>query len=79
MSSVERTPPPTVKGRKIFLRGAADDVEDGVALLVAGGDVEESELVGAGGVVDGGLLDRVAGVAKIDEVDAFDDAAVFDV
>ena len=57
--------------------GARDDVEDGVAVLVAGGDVEEGEFVGAGGVVDGGLFDGVAGVTQGDEVHALDDAAVF--
>ena len=58
---------------------AGDHVEDRAALLVAGGDVEEAELVGARLVVSGGGLDRIAGVAQIDEVDALDDAAVFDV
>ena len=41
-----------------------------------GGDVEEDELVGALGVVARGELDRVAGVAEVDEVDALDHAAV---
>ena len=58
---------------------ALDDVEDGVAVLVAGGDVEEAQLVGAGGVVGRGGLDGIAGVAQVDEVDALDDAAVLDV
>ena len=40
------------------LRRALDDVEDGVAVLVAGRDVEEAQLVGAGRVVGGGRLDR---------------------
>ena len=61
------------------LGGALDDVEDGVAVLVAGGDVEEAELVGAGGIVGGGRLDGIAGVLQVDEVDALDDAAVLDV
>ena len=55
-----------------LLGGAADDVEDRVAVLVAGGDVEEGELVGAGGVVDPGLLDRIAGIAQVDELHALD-------
>ena len=79
MSSVLRMPPPTVRGRKIRAAVRGDDLENGVAVLVAGGDVEEGEFVGAGGVVDGGLFDRVTGVAEVDEVDAFDDPAVFDV
>ena len=33
------------------LGGAGDDVEHRAAVLVAGGDVEEAELVGAGGVI----------------------------
>jgi hypothetical protein len=41
---------------------------------VAGGDVEEAELVGAGRVIGDGLLDRVAGIDEVDEVDALDDA-----
>ena len=61
------------------LRGAAHHVEDGVAVLVAGGDVEEGELVGAGRVIGDRRLDRIAGVAQIDELDALDDAAVLDV
>ena len=48
--------------------------------LVAGrGDVEEGEFVGALLVVAARDLDRIAGVAQLDEVDALDDAAVGDV
>ena len=61
------------------LRGALDDVEDGVAVLVAGRDVEEAQLVGAGGVVGGSRLDRIAGVHQVHELDALDDAAVLDI
>ena len=61
------------------LGGARDDVEDRAAVLVAGGDVEEAELVGAGGVIGPRRLDRIAGVAQVDEVHALDDAAVLDV
>ncbi len=46
---------------------------------MAGGDVEKGQLVGAGVVVERGLLNRIAGVAQVDEIDAFDDAAVLDV
>ena len=56
-----------------------DHVEDRAALLVARGDVEEAELVCPRLVVSGGGLDRIAGVAEVDEVDALDDAAVFHV
>ena len=41
---------------------ALDDVEDRVAVLVAGGDVEEAQLVGAGGIIGRGGLDGIAGV-----------------
>ena len=44
-----------------------------------GGDVEEDQFVGAVAVVAVGKFDRVAGVAQVDEVDAFDDAAAGDV
>ena len=60
-------------------RGAAHHVEHGAAVFVAGGDVEEAELVGAGGVIGDRRFDRIAGIAQIDEVDALDDAAVLDV
>jgi hypothetical protein len=63
MSSTWRTPPPTVD----------------VAVLVAGGDVEEAEFVGPGGVVDAGLLHRIAGIAQVDEVDALDHPPVLHV
>ena len=46
---------------------------------MARGDVEEGELVGAGFVIGDRRLDRIAGIAQIDEIDAFDDAAVLDV
>ena len=79
MSSVVRTPPPTVSGMKQRDGRALDDVEDGVAVLVARRDVEEAQLVGAGRVVGGGRLDGIAGVLQVDEVDALDDAPVLDV
>ena len=50
-----------------------------VAVVGRRGDVEEHQLVGALGVVAGGQLDRIAGVAQVDEVDALDDAAAGDV
>jgi len=46
---------------------------------MAGGDVEEHQLVGAGGVIGPRLLHRIASVAEGDELHAFDDAAVLDV
>ena len=61
------------------LGGARHHIEDGVAVLVACGDVEEAKLVGAFAVVNAGLLDLIAGVDEIDEVDALDHAAVLHV
>src|SRR5262249_18317632 len=61
------------------LRRAADDVEHDVARLVRGRDVEKDELVGTLGVVGERCLNRIAGVAQIDEPHALDDAAVLDV
>ena len=57
----------------------AGEVDDGGAAFVGGGDVEEDEFVGA---LRGVLCpegDGVAGVAEVDEVDAFDGTAVLDV
>ena len=61
------------------LGGAPHHVEDDVAVFVARGDVEEGELVGAGRVIGDRRLDRIAGIAQIDEIDALDDAAVLHV
>ena len=61
------------------LGGALHHVEHDVAILVAGGDVEKGEFVGAGFVIGDRRFHRIAGVAQIDEVDAFDDPAVFHV
>ena len=52
-----------------------DHVVEQAARLDAGADVEERELVGALLVVAARDLDRIAGVAQVDEVDALDDAA----
>ena len=43
------------------------------------GDVEKRELIGAGFVISDRGGDRVAGIAQIDEIDAFDDTAILDV
>ena len=58
-------PPPTAQRHEADVGGARDHVQDRAAALVAGGDVQEHQLVGAGGVVGGGLLDRIAGVAQV--------------
>ena len=74
-----RTPPPTVSGMKQASAVRRDHVEQSAAVLVAGGDVEEAQLVGAGRVIGHRALDRIAGVAQVDELHALDDAAVLDV
>ncbi len=58
------------EGDEDLLGGATGDVDHRVAAVGRRGDVEEHELVGALGVVAGRQLDRVAGVAQVDEVDA---------
>ena len=78
-SSTVRMPPPIVNGMN-----TSSAVRRATSTMVSRpsrrrGDVEEHELVGALGVVAGGQLDRVAGVAQVDEVHALDDAAVVDV
>ena len=78
-SATVRTPPPTVSGMKTCDATASMIVQDQVALVAGRGDVEEGQLVGALLVVAGGDLDRIAGVAQLDEVDALDDAAGGDV
>lgn len=67
------------QGHKYLARGPLHDVEQSAARLVGGGDVQERDLVGAGRVVTPGTLDRVASVANIDEIYAFDDASIADV
>ena len=62
-----------------FARGAGDDVGHDGAGVARGGDVEEDQLVGALPIVAVGQLDRIAGVAQVHEVDAFDHAAAGDV
>ena len=61
------------------LRRAPHHVEQDAARLVARGDVEEAELVGAGRVVGLRRFDRIARIAQIDELHALHDAPVLDV
>jgi hypothetical protein len=56
-----------------------NDVQDQVAIVAGGGDIEEGQLVRPLGVVARGNLHRIAGVAQFDEVDTLDDAATGDV
>ena len=59
--------------------GAASELDHRRALVRRGGDVEEHELVGTGGAVARGELDRVARVTQVDEPDALDHPAAVDV
>jgi hypothetical protein len=62
------------------LRGdGLDDVQDDVAVVGTGRDVEESDLVGALVIVAFGDLHRITGIAQFDEIDALDHAAGVDV
>ena len=63
------------QGHEHHLGGAPHHVEDDVAALVAGGDVEEDQLVGPFLLVAGGHLDRIARIAEVEEVGSFDDPA----
>jgi len=61
------------------LGGAPDHVPGRRAPLVGRRDVEEGQLVGAFDAVLTRQLDRIPGVAKVDEVDTLDHPAVMDV
>ena len=78
MSSTCATPPPTVNGIVTFsaVRRTTSTI---VAALPRSGDVEEHQLVRPFPVVQRRQLHRIAGVAQIDEIDAFHDPAVFHV
>ena len=43
---------------------------------MAGGYIQEAQLVRAGFVIGLGLFDRITGVLQVDEIDAFDHAAI---
>ena len=58
---------------------APDDVEQRPAPFVAGGNVEEAQFVRPGSIVGLRLLDRIARVLEVDEVDALDHAAIGDI
>ena len=64
---------------KNLARGTSDDVDHGVALVARRGDVQKDQFVGALLVIASGKLHRIARVAQVDEVHAFDDAAAGDV
>src|SRR6185437_12924988 len=67
------------EGDEDLIGGPLDDVDHGCAVVGAGGDVQKNQLVGALGVIKGGELDRIAGVAQLNELDPLDDPASGDV
>ncbi len=79
MSSTVRTPPPTVSGMKQASAVRVTTSNMVPAVVGGGGDVEEGQFVGAGGVIGLGGLDRVACIDQVDELHALDDAAVLHV
>ena len=79
MSSTRTHPAADGEGHEAGLGGPLHHVEEDAAVLVARGDVEEAELVGAGRVIGLGGFDRVAGVPQVDEPHALHDAPVLHV
>jgi hypothetical protein len=67
------------EGDEEGLRGAADGFEERGAALVRGGDVKEDNFVCALLGVAVGECGWVSGVDEVEELDAFDDAAVANV
>ena len=53
--------------------------QQGAAIFVGRGNVQEAKLVGAGLVIDDGLLHRIAGIAQAFKIDALDHAAAMDI
>jgi hypothetical protein len=54
-------------------------VQNEIAAIAGGSDVQESEFIGALFVVPGSYFDRVACIAKFNKVNAFDHTAARDV
>jgi len=64
------------QGNEHLVGHGTDHLVEQPAGLHACPDIEEGELIGALAVVAAGDFDRVAGIAQVDEIDAFDDAAL---
>ena len=79
MSSIVRIPPPTVSGHEDLLSRPADDLQHNVAPLVAGGDVEKHQFVGAILLVTGRHGHRIAGVAEVKEISSLHHPTAVDV
>jgi hypothetical protein len=54
-------------------------VQDQVATIAGGSDVQKSEFVGTLVVVAGGDFYRITGIAQLNKIDALDHAAASDV
>ncbi len=67
------------QGHEALLDDAVDDIDHDAAALVAGGNVVEDQLVRPLLLVARGLLDGVAGVNVVEELDALDDSSAIDV
>ena len=78
-SATERIPPPIVNGMNSSSAARRASATTVGALIGGGRDVEQHDLIGAGGVVASGQLNRIAGITQIEKPDAFDDAAPIDV
>ena len=61
------------------LGGAGHDVEDDLAVLVTGGDVEKAQLIGAVGIVGASLGDRITGIDNVNKLNTLDHAAAADI
>ena len=56
-----------------------DNVYHGLALFVAGRDIQEGQFIGTFGIVAASNLHRITGIADIDELHAFDNATVVNI
>ena len=72
-------PSPNGEWDEDLLGGTADHVDGGVTLFRRRRYIEEHEFIGTLCVVSGSKFDGIASVAKVDEVDALDDAAGVDI
>jgi hypothetical protein len=62
-----------------LIRGAGYDVEDYFPIFVGGGDVEETEFVGALAIINAGDFDGVSRILQLEKTHAFDDPSRFDI
>ena len=74
-----RTPPPTVSGMKQASAVRCTDIEQCPATLVTCRNIEKAEFIGACGIIGDGAFDGIAGITKIDEIDALHHASLFHV